>query len=53
MYCKNGGIIAACKEMCPDHEFNMRTTNNLVNTLEKKILKYLKMTNKFLLILKF
>ncbi len=31
--------IARCKEMCPDQEYNMRIKNNLVNILEKKIIK--------------
>lgn len=31
-------IIAECKDMCPDQEFNMRVKNNLVNVLEKKII---------------
>jgi len=30
---------AECREMCPDAEFNMRVTNDLVNNLEKKIIK--------------
>ena len=29
-----------CKDMCPDDEFNLRVKNNLVNVLEKKIIKY-------------
>ncbi len=32
-------LIPECKEMCPDDEFNLRTKNNLVHVLEKKIVK--------------
>lgn len=28
-----------CSQMCPDAEFNLRVTNNIVNKLEKKIIK--------------
>ena len=33
-------LNSECKEMCPDDEFNLRVKNNLVNVLEKKIVKY-------------
>ena len=32
-------LVALCKEMCPDDEFHLRTNNNLVNVLEKQIIK--------------
>lgn len=31
----NQALLAQCKEMCPDAEFDMRVENNLVNKLEK------------------
>lgn len=36
---KKEPLIAECKEMCPDDEFHLRTKNNLVHVLEKKIVK--------------
>ncbi len=36
---KNEPLVAECKEMCPNDEFNLRVNNNLVNPLEKRIIK--------------
>ena len=33
-------LVAECKDMCPDDEFNLRVKNNLVNVLEKRYFKY-------------
>ena len=33
----NKPIRAECHDMCPVAEFNLRTRNNLVNALEKKL----------------
>ncbi len=37
---KNERLVAECKEMCPNDEFNLRVNNNLINPLEKRIIKY-------------
>jgi hypothetical protein len=39
-FVKNERLVAECKEMCPNDEFNLRVNNNLVNPLEKRIIKY-------------
>ena len=35
----NQALLAQCKEMCPDAEFDMRVENNLVHKLEKHYIK--------------
>jgi hypothetical protein len=38
---KNEQLVAECREMCPNDEFHMRIENNLVHSLEKRIIKYI------------
>lgn len=32
-------VSLECKDMCPQEEFQMRVKNNLINTLEKFVIK--------------